>query len=268
VKAVSFLRFLAAWANAPFAIAGGVALLFGLLQLTGVLGLLAGGEHGEGDHDVDAGEAGHDVDGHDADGHDGDHDAEGEQGFVSALLAPLGFGRVPLTIIGEAFLLAFAFTGVALNARYLSVGKPPTLSLLWTIPSGLTAGYLLVFLLAKWLGPVLGSENQRATSRAELIGEEGIVISSKVTSEFGEIRIRDKSGHDLRLICRLAAHVGATPCEGARVAVVDYDGGQLFVAPVDEPIAAGARRTEEIGAEGELPEDSTDASHTRGAHRS
>ena len=61
--------FLIAWANAPFAVAAGVALLFTLLQVTGVLGLIAGG----GDHDGDA-EGG---DAHDASGggHEGDASA-------------------------------------------------------------------------------------------------------------------------------------------------------------------------------------------------
>jgi hypothetical protein len=39
---VSFLSSLLVWANVPFVVALGVALGFGLLQMTGLLGLLAG----------------------------------------------------------------------------------------------------------------------------------------------------------------------------------------------------------------------------------
>src|SRR5512140_3407395 len=63
-------RFLVAWANAPYTVALGIVGLFALLSASGLLGLLAGGEHGGGD-DGD----GADVDGHDVEGHEADHDA-------------------------------------------------------------------------------------------------------------------------------------------------------------------------------------------------
>src|SRR5262249_44809754 len=67
---VPFVSSLLAWANVPFTVALGVAIGFALLQMTGLLGLLAGG----GDHDGDADgghEADHEVDG----GHEADADA-------------------------------------------------------------------------------------------------------------------------------------------------------------------------------------------------
>src|SRR4051812_27324183 len=48
---VSFLSSLLAWANAPFTVALGVALGFAVLQMTGLLGLFAGGGDHEGDAD-------------------------------------------------------------------------------------------------------------------------------------------------------------------------------------------------------------------------
>ncbi len=59
-----FISSLLAWANVPFTVALGVAVGFALLQMTGLLGLLAGG----GDHEGDA-DGGHEAD-HEA-GHDG-----------------------------------------------------------------------------------------------------------------------------------------------------------------------------------------------------
>jgi membrane protein implicated in regulation of membrane protease activity len=227
---VSALGFLLAWANAPFAIAAGIAALFALLQVTGVLGLIAGGE-GDADHDVD-----HDVDAdHDADGdHDGDHEGD-DRTWAAAALAPLGFGKIPFSMIWQTFALFFAATGFGLNLHFMSAGGPPLHSLAWTLPTALFAGYLGVAVVARVLGPLLSSTEQEATSRAQLIGQTGVVISTRVDSEFGEVRIRDKSGHDLRVVCKLAPGAKSVPREHESVLVVDYsdEKEELFVERLD-----------------------------------
>jgi hypothetical protein len=236
---VTFLRFLIAWANVPFAVAGGIAIIFALLQVSGLLGVLTGG----GDHDAD-GDGEIDADG-DADG-DADHDAEhggDHAGIGEAIFGGLGVGRLPLSILWQSYAVVFAVTGLALNARFLG-STPPLVTLAWTVPSGLVVGYGVVAVLARVLGPVFATKPHEATSRAELVGLAGTVISSKVSREFGEIRIRDKSGHDVRVICRLAEGASVVP-EGGRVVVVDYEaeGAGLLVAPLedDESQAASAK---------------------------
>jgi hypothetical protein len=235
---VPLFRFLVAWANVPFAIAAGVAAVFALLQVTGVLGLIAGG--GDGDHDVDA-DADHDVD-HDA---DADHDAEAGgahanhgKSFALAALAPLGLGKIPLSVMWQTFCIAFALAGFALNARYLGgdAGVPPVHSLAWTMPVSLLAGAFCVAGFARVLGPVLSSKEQEATSRAQLVGQIGVVISSRVDRDFGEVRIRDKTGHDIRVVCKLAQGAKRAPTERQNVVVVDYepDRGELLVEPLEE----------------------------------
>jgi hypothetical protein len=213
---VELLRFLIAWANVPFTVAGAIAVVFSLLQLTGVLGLLAG-------------------DGDDADGDgDADHDADADPthaGFFDALFAGLGVGRVPFSLIWQSYAIVFAITGLALNVRFLG-GEPPLFTLLWTLPAGLVSGYAVVALLSRTLAPVLATTTHEATSRDELVGLSGVVISSKVDGDFGEVRIRDKSGHDLRVICRLAPGATEIP-ERTRVVVVDVDDGRPLVAPLD-----------------------------------
>jgi len=257
---LSALGFLIAWANAPFAIAAGIAVFFALLQVTGLLGVIAGGGDGEAEHDVDVdhdvdADVDHDID-HDAEGDaDADHDAEHEhggggsadRGLGAAALAPLGFGRIPFSIIWQTYALSFAVVGFALNVRYL--GDPdgvPLLSLAWTLPASLVAGYVAVALVARLLGPVLSSKGQEATTRAQLVGQIGVVISTKVDEEFGEVRIRDKTGHDLRVICKLNKGGKTVPAEHQRVVVVDYEGGDLLVEPLDlddeDEGAAGKRR--------------------------
>ena len=261
---LSALAFLISWGNAPFAIAVGVAAVFALLQVTGVLGLIAGGggeDHdADVDHDVDA-DVDHDLD-HDADhevdadhdhdvDHDQDHDADDDaqghdRSWAVAALAPLGFGRIPFSMIWQTFALAFAATGIAMNLGYLGIaGGPPFYTLVWTCPVAMVAGYGAVAAVAKLLGPVLSSKEQEATSRAQLVGQMGVVISSKVDKEFGEVRIRDKSGHDIRVVCKLAEGAKRVPTEKQNVLVVDYqeDKGELLVEPLeDEDLTGGEAR--------------------------
>ncbi len=256
---LSALGFLISWGNAPFAIAVGVAAVFALLQVTGVLGLIAGG--GGEEHDVDAeADVDHEVEAdvdhdhdldhdhdHDVD-HDQDHDAEDghDRSWAVAALAPLGFGRIPFSMIWQTFALAFAATGIVMNLGYLGVaGGPPFYTLIWTCPVAMVAGYGAVAAVAKLLGPVLSSKEQEATSRAQLVGQMGVVISSKVDKEFGEVRIRDKSGHDIRVVCKLAEGAKRVPTEKQNVLVVDYqeDKGELLVEPLeDEELTGGEAR--------------------------
>jgi membrane protein implicated in regulation of membrane protease activity len=237
---MSALHFLFAWANAPFTIALGVTLLFALLQASGLLGLLAG--DGDGDHDVDHEvdadadadvDADHDVD-HDAD-HDHDADGEDNQGIGAILFGPLGIGKIPFSLIWQSYAIVFAITGLALNVHAASAsGAVPLLTLAWTFPTSLIAGYIAVAALARVLGPVLSSKGQEATSRAELVGQIGTVISSRVSPEFGEVRVKDKTGHDIRVICKLARGVRVAS-EREQVVFVDYDDEHgLLVSPLEE----------------------------------
>ena len=234
---------LLAWGNVPFTIALGVAVLFATLQMSGLLGLLAGDADGDGDADadVDADVDAHvEVDAHadvDADA-DADADADGDAdaehgGFGRAVLASVGAGRVPLIVLFETFTLSFAFTGIAINTFSLArLGGVPPVSLAWTLPIAILAGYLATRFLGSWLAGILADKAQEATSRAELVGLAGVVISSRVSKEFGEVRLRDKTGHVVRVVCR--AH-GADIAEGREVVVVNEDeaDGRLIVAPFD-----------------------------------
>jgi membrane protein implicated in regulation of membrane protease activity len=245
---VSFLASLLAWANAPFTIVLAVAVVFAVLQMTGLLGLLAGGgDHdADADHDVDA-DADHDVDAdHDADAdndhdadQDQDHDADDEsdqQSVGHALAAGLGVGKVPLSIIWQTYAVAFGFAGIAINTVYASsVGALPLVSLAWTLPSAAVFGYGVTRVLARALGRVISDPKQEATTKKQLVGQTGVVISSKIDGEFGEIRLRDKTGHTVRIVCRTREPERVIP-EGREVVIVDYEreGEHLYVAPLDE----------------------------------
>ena len=255
-------RFLVAWANAPYTVALGIVGLFALLSASGLLGLLAGGEHGGGDdgdgadvdgHDVEGHEADHDGDHDDGDDHDADHnddaDRSGLLSLTSVALGPLGIGKLPFSLVWQVYGAVFALTGLGLNAKYIDLGHaPPLVSLAWTMPIALGAGYAVVAAIAKVLGPALAGKEAEATSRAELVGHVGTVISTRVDAEFGEIRVRDKTGHDLRVVCRLAP--GHAPVRVKQEIVVgdhDRDTGTLYVALLDEGLEEDERKEREEG---------------------
>jgi membrane protein implicated in regulation of membrane protease activity len=231
---MSFLASLLAWANVPFTIVLAITICFALMQMTGVLGLLAGegdDAHGDGDADADV-DADGDVDAdHDGDdGHDHDGDADGREGFLGGL----GVGRVPLTIVWQTYAATFAFAGLAMNTYFhAKYGSLPLTTLAFSVPASLGIAYVTTRAITRPLGRLLVDPNQHATSRKDLVGQTGVVISSRVSDEFGEVRIADKTGHVVRVICHVKPGESPIP-EGADVVVVDFDEdrGRILVAPM------------------------------------
>ncbi len=271
---MSIIHFLVAWANAPFTIVGGVAVLFAVLSMTGVMGLLAGGSdhdgheagaggHADGDTDVDAdgdvdadvdADHGADVDGDgDGDTDDVDHAGGDGKGISALLLGGLGVGKLPLSLVWQVFAVVFAVTGIGLNARYFGA-EVPLVSLGWTLPIAGIVAYGAVGALAKALGPVFASKESEATRRAELVGHVGVVISSRVSPDFGEVRIKDKTGHELRVIVKLAPG-SRSPVEKESVVIVEHDDatGALHVAPLDDAPQRSTRLASLEPKRGSLP---------------
>jgi membrane protein implicated in regulation of membrane protease activity len=213
----SLVHFLVAWTNAPYTVAGGVAVLFAAMRAIGVFDLVAGGD---GDHDGDH-EGDHDGGGDDSDGDD--HDAADDDRAAHPASASL-----PGSLRWQIFAVVLSAVGLSLHARGFPAAPTPG-ALLWSLPLSALAAYAVTRALGRLLAPLFSSDAQAATSRAALVGKSGVVISTRVTAEFGEIRVRDRSGHDLRLICRLAD--GAEEArEHEEVVVVERRGDELLVA--------------------------------------
>ena len=237
------------WANLPYAIAFSIAVLFALLQMTGVLGLLVGDSDHDGDHDAD----------HDADldaEHDADHDGHDDHaGFGEKVLVDLGVGRVPFSIVWQAFAITFGIAGLAINSLFLgrdgTAAAPATLG--FTVPISLFIAYLLTRTTTRVLSRVLAGEHEEATSRKDLVGSSGVVISSQITGEFGEIRVADSGGRRMHLVCRIRD--GEKPISsGQEVVIVDYDAktGHIFVSPLD--VGLTEEKPHRIGSNERTPE--------------
>jgi membrane protein implicated in regulation of membrane protease activity len=232
------------WANLPYISVFTIAVVFAILQMTGVLGLLVGdSDHdadADADHDVDA-DADHDVDAdgdHDADA-DNDADHEQDGGLGDKILIDLGVGRVPFSTLWQAFAITFGISGLALNSLVLAprgFTTPSTLAV--TLPIALVISYLVTRTLTRVLGRALAGEHEEASSRKDLIGSTGTVISSQITNDFGEIRVTDKAGRFMHLICRIREGEKSIPL-GREVVIIDYDGqtGHIFVSPLDMDLA-------------------------------
>lgn len=227
-------EYLVAWPNVPFTVAVGATLLFASVQASGLAGLIGGG-HADGDADADAeadvdGDVDHDVDA-DADGDtdgDADHDADGDdtdgESWALKLGAAFGMGRLPVTLLVQVFLVVFGVSGLLLNVAFVGTGAIPLWTLLYSLPVATLVALGANGAMTRLLAPIVDDRAQAATKRSALVGSIATVISRKVTEEFGEVRIKDKSGHDLRLVVKLAKDgAQAALREGQEVLVVDVD---------------------------------------------
>ncbi len=212
----------------PFLIPLGVVLVFTLLQVS----LMALGGISLGldmdvdvdvdiDHDVDLDvdmDVDHDIDmDHDVD-HDADLDGHGP-GLAHVILSPLGVGRVPMTVIWQAFFLAWGLSGIGLTyVLHALTGANATWFLAVTLPVSLVPAWLITSLIARMVAPLFKTSG-KAESVMTLIGKHGTVTSLQVDAEFGEAVLKVNNGPN-HVVVRTR---GETICKGSEVVVVDVD---------------------------------------------
>jgi hypothetical protein len=258
---MTFFESLLTWANLPFTAAVATVGVYATLQLTGVLGLFSGGDtdhdaDAEGDHDADVsheleGDASgdHDVGAESDSGSDheadGDHDAEGEQEaqgessgrgaaiHADGVLAGLGLGQVPMSMIWQAFALSFGLLGIVTNSLvYMGTGHLPALTLALSLPVSLTGGYGITRGITRAILKL--ATVQEAASHRDLIGLPGVVVTGQVDHEFGEVRVKLPDGNFVQVHCRVID--GEKPIlQHEPVVIVDYDRSQdrIYVTRVE-----------------------------------
>jgi membrane protein implicated in regulation of membrane protease activity len=138
---------------------------------------------------------------------------------------------LPFGFLWQTFFVVFALTGLIINTPFIGE-KVPLYTLAWTLPGSLLVSLVSLRIATKLLGPIFSSKDQEATRSSQLLGQEGVVISSRVTAEFGEIRLQDRSGLTLRLPCRLAKGSPEVH-EGKSVVVVGQEGAYLKVVALE-----------------------------------
>lgn len=248
---MAFLATLFTWANAPYTTSLLVVVFSLLFQLVGLVPWAEGDHALEGDAgDADGGHAlaahgHHDLDaGHDVDTDaDGDHhqDADGERG---GFLALLGVGKVPLSIVLQTLFMMFGLVGVSATTLIAWMTGHLAISYLaLSAPIAMVGGLVLSMATVRTVARVVPSVSGQAHTRRELVGQSGVVISSKVSAEFGEVRLQDPTGRTLRLICYTGTEEPLIP-EGTEVVITDWDRerDRLYVTPMARLLGSSQER--------------------------
>ena len=222
----------------PYLIPLGLVLSFATMQL---LLLLVGGISFDLDADMDVDldvdvDLDMDVD-LDADVDvDADVDAGGHgggPGLLVTVLSPLGLGKVPLTILLQAFGLSWGLTGgLTSYALFAQYGQPVPWFLAVTIPASLAGGAIGTKLLVRMLAPLF-KVTGKAESHADLIGRLGRVTSLQVDAEYGEVCL-ETNGTPNYVVVR---GQGELSKRGDTVIVVGFDvGAQRPVVALKEEL--------------------------------
>lgn len=159
----------------------------------------------------------------------GDH----EPGSFLRVLAFLGIGRVPISIILMTFSFLWAFFGIAANI--LLGGILPGISvLLVSLPAAILGAVLGTRALALGISKVLPSVETYAVKGIQLVGSTGEALF-EITEEFGRVRVFDEHNnlHDVTALVR----PGRSSIEkGSRVFLTRYEAKKdtYFVRPHTE----------------------------------
>jgi hypothetical protein len=111
------------------------------------------------------------------------------------VLAFLGVGKAPLMVVLVVLLGSMAVIGWTLNTLLEALlGSYPAWGLLLVLPVSFVLGGLISSRVARIIGRLLPSINTTATTAAGLVGRRGAVISPRLDSKYGLVRVRDQGG--------------------------------------------------------------------------
>lgn len=207
--------------NLPFAIALGVMLLLGFLQIIGLGDFDFGG-----DVEIDL-DANFDVD---ADGIVADPTSAG---FGGALTTLLGLGKVPFFIWLMTFLLLFAGIGVGVQGFAEGLTGSPLYAWLAALVSG-GASVPVTAALVRPIGRFMPQDETSAVTLNSLVGKRGQITEGRAAKDSpARARVRDHFGH--------AHYVMVEPHEGGsvipagdEVLLVRREGQTFFGIPLAE----------------------------------
>lgn len=160
-----------------------------------------------------------------------DSAAAAEPSFLSGLLALLGVGRVPLSILILIFLMSWGAIGFLTNL-YLAQEQPGANQPAISLPLAGAGSLLIMRFLGGLVGRWMPRHESYSTRRHELLGLDGEAIYA-IDSTSGRVSVRSRYGDLLQLPCRV--YRDARPIEkGATVRLVAYNGKQklFYVLPV------------------------------------
>ncbi len=187
--------------NLPVTVLLLLVLAYWAMMIVGVVGMDSFDFDLDTDVDLDS-----DFDG-DLDGH----------GLIGDVLEFLFIGKVPVAIVGT-FLVFFMWIFTVFMNHYFNENHSIIWAAIWFFPNLITSA--LGTRLASWpFASMLKNENKPFT-REKMIGRVGIVKSSEVTAEFGQLEIQQK-GPPLVLNVRTIS--GTRLGQGDAAKIVSFD---------------------------------------------
>lgn len=215
------LSFLTAWWNAAFLLSFLVAI--GLMAVTLVSGASHDGQLGDPSGGLDGPLGGDHLDA-------GPLDAGHLDSKDLPLLAALGVGRAPLSLLAVAFLLAFGSSGLIVNAVAVDVASVTPLVFLVNLVGSLVIAMLSTSFFARGLSALLPASDSDALQPAAHVGRLG-VTESPVTPEVGQVLLKaDARGGPAYIVARTEGD-GSIP-SGVDVYVASYDSSQKIYVVV------------------------------------
>lgn len=203
--------------NLPFAIALGVMLLFGLLQIIG-LGDFDFGADVDLDADLDAGA---DI---------GDVTSAGLGGALTTLL---GLGKVPFFVWMMTFLASFALIGMGVQVFAGELTGSPLYAWLAALISGGTS-LPVTATLVRPLGRVMPQDETSAVRLDSLVGKRGTVTTGKAEKGSpARTKVRDRFGHAHYVMVEPHEDASVIPA-GDQVLLVRREGQTFFGVPLAE----------------------------------
>lgn len=222
-----------------------LVVLYWLLVILGVVGL----DVFDIDIDVDA-DLGIDADfGVDVDLDGGVATAPGSQlgggnattaneSFLSTLFDFFFLGDVPIVIIGS-FLALFFWITTFLSNHYFNPEQQFVWALAWLVPN-LIATIVLTRIALFPVAILFRKPPPEDTTRSDLLGLVGLVTTSEVTDQFGQIEVRLPQGTEILLNVRAAPGDRLAKGDAARIKQYNNDNGTFLVeltkweTPADE----------------------------------
>lgn len=154
---------------------------------------------------------------------DDDINVDTDESILSQILSFIHFSEVPLMMLIAVFFLTWGMVGFTLNHVIVSGLKTFRAPLI--IPSiAITFAISILFtkLFAMAISFVAPTAEKGVTSIRELVGRTARVISGKVTTKFGQARLRDDFGYSITVFCKIREG-SEIPKKGDEVLLLDYD---------------------------------------------
>lgn len=152
----------------------------------------------------------------------GSSTAEGGAGFVRGILEFFYLTDVPVAIVGSTFVFGYWGSSLILNHLF-NTNQSFFASLLWVIPSAII-GLALVKVAVKPIAKITAKTAPEDTSRTDMAGTVGRVISSSVTETFGQIEVKPSGEPEVVYHARTAK--GQELAKGDAAKIISYDDEQ------------------------------------------